>query len=159
MGKKLKNNFFQPKMSAGQLLQFSSKNHQFFKKFSEKTKFLDTRAKSRSQLWLFTKNMVFVRFPKKIGLIWEFFSKFSSIFRHLGGKISNVLKKYRISDFFFLESIVAPRDKSPPAFLQNIKTKKRMRGFLSSVNWSGEFFFSRNFSFFERHKINDEPSP
>ena len=51
-----------------------------------------------------------------------------------------------------LASIVAPRDKSPRAFLQNIITNKRTRGFLSSVNelnffltisWKIDDFFTR----------------
>ena len=46
-----------------------------------------------------------------------------------------------------LESIVAPREKSSRAFHQNIKTKKRTRGFLSSVNWCGENFFFSEFFF------------
>ena len=67
-----------------------------------------------------------------------------TIFRHLGGKISKVL----INTTFRkqkLESIVAPREKSQLVFLRNIKTKKHTRGFLTSVNWFGEIFFSEFF--------------
>ena len=89
----------------------------------------------------------------------RYFSKCFAIFHHLGGKISNVHKKYHISEKKKLASIVAPRDKSPRAFLQNIITKKRTRGFLSSVNWSGEKIFFPKFFFVSEQQKTRNPSP
>ena len=77
-----------------------------------------------------------------LSFIFKFFCHFSSP----GGQNLKCAKKIpHFGKKIFLASIVAPRDKSPRAFLQNIITKKRTRGFLSSVNWSGEIFFFRTF--------------
>ena len=84
---------------------------------------------------------------KKLGSIEDFFN-ICGHFSSPGGQ--NLKLTQKIPHFGkkkFLESIVAPRDKSSRAFHQNIKTKKRTRGFLSSVNWSGEKIFFSEFFF------------
>ena len=104
--------------------------------------------------------MIFVRFHKKIRLNWEFFLKIFGRFSSPGGQ--NLKCAQKIPHFgkkINLESIVAPRDKSSRAFHQNIKTKKRTRGFLSSVNWSGENFFFPNFFFVSDQQKTQNPSP
>jgi len=80
-------------------------------------------------------------FMKKLGSIENFFQNFWPFFVTWGAKSKTCSKNTTFRKKKILESIVAPRDKSSRAFHQNIKTKKRMRGFLSSVNWSGENFF------------------
>ena len=81
---------------------------------------------------------------------WAYLRIFFKIFVHFsspGGQNLKCAKKIpHFGEKKFLESIVAPREKSSRAFHQNIKTKKRTRGFLSSVNWcGGNFFFSEIF--------------
>ena len=94
---------------------------------------------------------------------WAQLRIFFNIFGHFsspGGQ--NLKRAQKIPHFgkkIFLESIVAPRDKSTRAFHQNIKTKKRTRGFLSSVNWSGEIFFFPNFVFVSDQQKTQNPSP
>ena len=82
---------------------------------------------------------------------WAQLRIFFKIFGHFSSPGGQNLKRAQKIPHFgkkkILESIVAPRDKSSRAFHQNIKTKKRTRGFLSSVNWSGENFFFSEFFF------------
>ena len=74
-----------------------------------------------------------------------FFQNFWPFFVTWGAKSKTCSKNTTFRKKKILESIVAPREKSSRAFHQNIKTKKRTRGFLSSVNWFGEKFFSEIF--------------
>ena len=83
---------------------------------------------------------------KKLGLFENFFQNFWPFFVTWGAKSKTCSKNTTFRKKKILESIVAPREKSSRAFHQNIKTKKRTRGFLSSVNWcGGNFFFSEIF--------------
>ena len=83
---------------------------------------------------------------KKLGLFENFFQNFCPFFVTWGAKSKMCSKNTTFRKKKILESIVAPREKSSRAFHQNIKTKKRTRGFLSSVNWcGGNFFFSEIF--------------
>ena len=90
--------------------------------------------------------MIFVRFHEKIGLNWEFFQNLWP-FSSPGGQNLKCAQKIPQFGKKNLEGIVAPREKSSRAFHQNIKTKKRTRGFLSSVNWSGEKILFSEFIF------------
>ena len=96
---------------------------------------------------------------KKLGSIENFFQNFWPFFVTWGAKSKTCSKNTTFRKKKNLESIVAPRDKSSRAFHQNIKTKKRMRGFLSSVNWSGENFFFPNFFFVSDQQKPQNPSP
>ena len=83
---------------------------------------------------------------KKLGIFENFFQIFCPFFVTWGAKSKMCSKNTTFRKKKILESIVAPREKSSRAFHQNIKTKKRTRGFLSSVNWcGGNFFFSEIF--------------
>ena len=94
---------------------------------------------------------------------WAQLRIFIKIFGHFSSPGGQNLKRAQKIPHFgkkkFLESIVAPRDKSSRAFHQNIKTKKRTRGFLSSVNWSGENFFFSEFFFVSDQQKPQNPSP
>ena len=98
-------------------------------------------------------------FMQKLGLFEIFFQNFLPFFITWGAKSQMCSKNTTFRKKKFLASIVAPRDKSPRAFLQNIITKKRTRGFLSSVNWSGEIFFFSEIFFRLRTAKNTKSEP
>ena len=94
---------------------------------------------------------------------WAYLRIFFKIFVHFSSPGGQNLKCAQKIPHFGkkknLESIVAPREKSSRAFHQNIKTKKRTRGFLSSVNWcGGNFFFPKFFLVSDQQKPQN-PSP
>ena len=96
---------------------------------------------------------------KKLGSIENIFQNFWPFFITWGAKSKAYSKNTTFRKKKILESIVAPRDKSPRAFLQNIITKKRTRGFLSSVNWSGEKIFFSEIFFRLRTAKNTKSEP
>ena len=96
---------------------------------------------------------------KKLGLFENFFQNFWPFFVTWGAKSKMCSKNTTFRKKKILESFVAPREKSSRAFHQNIKTKKRTRGFLSSVNWcGGNFFFPKFFLVSDQQKPQN-PSP
>ena len=96
---------------------------------------------------------------KKLGLFEIFFQNFLPFFITWGAKSQMCSKNTTFRKKKILASIVAPRDKSPRAFLQNIIKKKRTRGFLSSVNWSGEKKIFPKFFFVSEQQKTRNPSP
>ena len=136
---------FDQKCQWGNCYNFRQKIINFSQNSQKKLNFFTLEQKQGPNYDNFQRISYLWGFMKKLGLFEIFFQNFLPFFITWGAKSKTYSKNTTFRKKNFLASIVAPRDKSPRAFLQNIITKKRTRGFLSSVNWSGEIFFFRNF--------------
>lgn len=140
-----KKKFFDQKCQWGNCYNSRKKIINFSKNCQKKLNLLTLEQKQGPNYDNFQRTWYLWGFMKKLGSIENFFQNFWPFFVTWGAKSKTCSKNTTFRKKKILESIVAPRDKSSRAFHQNIKTKKRTRGFLSSVNWFGEKFFSEIF--------------